>query len=397
MPRIKLTARSVARLAAPTASATQTVFWDSDLRGFGVLVSGRTTVKSFIAQRDLQGGRTRRVTIAHVNELPLAEAKDRARKLLMDMRAGKDPKQKSPSGTLQETADLYLQSARLSPRTREIYSRLVRIHLASLANRPLGSIVPTEIDALHNRIAGKAVANAAIKVFRLLYNWAAARDDSLPRNPCRLRKGEWHQTTPKRRPIPPEKLESLFAAIQELPPMLKDVILLLPFTGMRRREGAGLRWSEVDFARCIISLPAARIKTRKPLDIPMSDFVHDLLVARRQLGDGLFVFPSYGKSGHLEHVGAAVKVLRERTGIEFSVHDLRRTYATIGESCDISWFALKGLLNHSVSSSDVTGTYVRLTVERLRAPAQLVADRLKALCGVAPPSGNVAVLRASLP
>src|SRR6185312_7630816 len=176
-----------------------------------------------------------------------------------------------------------------------------------------------------NRIAGKAVANAAIKVFRLLYNWAAARDDSLPRNPCRLRKGEWHQTTPKRRPIPPEKLESLFAAIQELPPMLKDVILLLPFTGMRRREGAGLRWSEVDFARCIISLPAARIKTRKPLDIPMSDFVHDLLVARRQLGDGLFVFPSYGKSGHLEHVGAAVKVLRERTGIEFSVHDLRRT------------------------------------------------------------------------
>src|SRR6516162_6978162 len=37
-----------------------------------------------IAQRDLQGGRTRRVTIAHVNELPLAEAKERARKLLVD-------------------------------------------------------------------------------------------------------------------------------------------------------------------------------------------------------------------------------------------------------------------------------------------------------------------------
>ena len=129
MPRIKLTERSIARLAAPTASGKQVVFWDLDLRGFGVLVSGRTTVKSFIAQRDLQGGRTRRVTIAHVNELPLAEAKERARKLLVDMRAGKNPKQKSASGTLQETADLYLQSARLSPRTREIYGRLVRVHL----------------------------------------------------------------------------------------------------------------------------------------------------------------------------------------------------------------------------------------------------------------------------
>ena len=75
MPRIKLTQRSVARLPAPTLSGKQMVYWDADLRGFGVLVSGRTTVKSFIAERDLQGGRTRRVTIAHVNELPLAEAK----------------------------------------------------------------------------------------------------------------------------------------------------------------------------------------------------------------------------------------------------------------------------------------------------------------------------------
>ena len=48
MPRMKLTGRSIARLAAPAPSGKQTVFWDAGLRGFGVLVSGRTTVKSFI-------------------------------------------------------------------------------------------------------------------------------------------------------------------------------------------------------------------------------------------------------------------------------------------------------------------------------------------------------------
>jgi integrase len=392
MPRIKLTERSIARLAAPTASGKQVVFWDLDLRGFGVLVSGRTTVKSFIAQRDLQGGRTRRVTIAHVNELPLAEAKERARKLLVDMRAGKDPKQKSGSGTLQETADLYLQSARLSPRTREIYGRLVRVHLASPANRPLGTIVPAEIDALHNRIAGKAVANAAIKVLRLLYNWAAARDDSLPRNPCRLRGNEWHSTTPKRRPIATEKLADFYAAVQTLPPMLKDYVLLLLFTGMRRREGAALRWSEVDFERGLIHLPSARTKTRKPLDTPMCDVVRDLLVARRQLGDGTFVFPSYGASGHLEHVGAAVQMLREKTGIEFSTHDLRRTFITVAEALDISPYAIKALVNHALGTS-VTDGYISMSVERLRGPAQQVADRLKLLCGMAAASGNVTALR----
>ena len=256
--------------------------------------------------------------------------------------------------------------------------------------------MPAEIDALHNRIAGKAVANAAIKVFRLLYNWAAARDDSLPRNPCRLRGNEWHSTTPKRRPIATEKLADFYAAVQTLPPMLKDYVLLLLFTGMRQREGAALRWSEVDFERGLIHLPSARTKTRKPLDIPMCDVVRDLLVARRQLGDGTFVFPSYGASGHLEHVGAAVQMLREKTGIEFSTHDLRRTFITVGEALDISPYAIKALVNHALGTS-VTEGYISMSVERLRGPAQLVCDRIRDLCGIVGPSGNVAVLRASLP
>ena len=69
MPRMKLTERSIARLAAPAPSGQQTAYWDADLRGFGVLVSGRTSTKSFIVQRDLAGGKTRRVTIASVAEL----------------------------------------------------------------------------------------------------------------------------------------------------------------------------------------------------------------------------------------------------------------------------------------------------------------------------------------
>jgi integrase len=175
--------------------------------------------------------------------------------------------------------------------------------------------------------------------------------------------------------------------------MLRDYVLLLLFTGMRRREAAALRWSEIDFARQAITLPVARTKTRKALEIPMCDLVHDLLVARRQLGDGTFVFPSYGRSGHLEHVGAAVKVLRERIAFEFSVHDVRRTFITIAESLDISPYAIKALVNHALGTS-VTESYIQMSVQRLRAPAQQVADKLKALCGVQPASGNnVAALR----
>jgi hypothetical protein len=37
---------------------------------------------------------------------------------------------------------------------------------------------------------------------------------------------------------------------------------------------------------------------------------------------------------------------------------------------------------------DVTAGYVQMSVERLRAPAQRVADKLKELCGIAEVSGG---------
>jgi hypothetical protein len=44
--------------------------------------------------------------------------------------------------------------------------------------------------------------------------------------------------------------------------------------------------------------------------------------------------------------------------------------------------ALKGLMNHAVPTDDVSARYVQLTVDRLRAPAQRVADRIAELCRV---------------
>jgi hypothetical protein len=128
----------------------------------------------------------------------------------------------------------------------------------------------------------------------------------------------------------------------------------------------------------------------------MTDYVRDLLIARRQLGDGTYVFCSYGVTGHISGAGDWLKVLRDKTNLEFSLHDLRRTFITTAEALDISPYAIKGLVNHSLGNG-VTEGYIKMTLERLRGPAQLVTDRLKQLCGVQPPSGNVQPLRASLP
>ena len=104
----------------------------------------------------------------------------------------------------------------------------------------------------------------------------------------------------------------------------------------------GLRWTDIDFGERVVRLPAARTKAGRALDIPMTDFVHALLVARRQLGDAKYVFPSYGRNGHIEDARAWIDAVTAATGIEFSMHDLRRTFLTVAESADISVLGAQG-------------------------------------------------------
>jgi hypothetical protein len=89
---LKLTNAAIARLRAPDPSGRQVIFWDAELRGFGLLVSGVTTAKTFIAQRRLPDGRTRRVTVGAAAEFARVEdARRKAGTLLLGLREGKDP------------------------------------------------------------------------------------------------------------------------------------------------------------------------------------------------------------------------------------------------------------------------------------------------------------------
>jgi integrase len=404
MPRCKLTEKVIAKLRAPHPGGKPVIYWADDLKGFGVLCSGKTNSRAYVCQRDLPGGKTRRVTIAAVNELALAAARDTARGLLVDMRKGLDPKQRAAaSATPRQTLAAYLAKNKgLTPRSVAIYSHLVLHHLEPWCDRALAGITPGEVDDMHAKIAttvakagqhsGHTVANDAMRALRLLYNWAANRADDMPRNPVRLRKVEWHAQAPVRRPIAAERLADFYAAVQTLPPIGRDWLTLMLFTGLRRREAAGLRWEHVDFTQCTLTLPAAATKAGRKLALPMSTVVHDLLVARRALGDAQWVFPSYGRSGHVEDPRAFIDAVKAATGIGFSAHDLRRTFITVAESCDISAFALKALVNHSLGTG-VTEGYIAMTPARLRAPAQKVCDKLQALCGITPAAGgNVAKL-----
>lgn len=225
--------------------------------------------------------------------------------------------------------------------------------------------------------------------------FARDRDGTLPENPVRRLKKSWFNLQSHTRMVRSDELPAFFRAVDALPSRTaRDYLLLLLFTGLRRNEAAGLRWEDVDFATRVIRVPATMTKAGRKLDLPMSSFVRDLLVARRALGtEGKWVFAADSRSGHIAEPKFPLKLVAEATGITVSVHDLRRTFVTVAESADISGTALKALVNHALGK-DVTSGYIQITTERLREPAQRVCDQMVELCGIEPPSG-VAKLEAA--
>ena len=113
----------------------------------------------------------------------------------------------------------------------------------------------------------------------------------------------------------------------------------------------------------------------------MSDFVCELLTARAKPGKATHVFPADSVSGHIESARHFFNLVAADCGIKISPHDLRRTFITHAEACDLSFLSLKALVNHS-TKRDVTSGYVQQSTDRLSGPAQRVADRLKELCGI---------------
>ena len=410
MPQIRLTEKSIAKMKAPDPSGRQVLHWDTELRGFAVLCSGVSNARTYIAQRDLPDGRTRRVTVGAVNELALEKARVRAADMLDDLRRGNDPKKKKAvDATLRETLEAYLAARKaLRPATIKAYRTGVEGYLANWLDLPLREVTSEMVENRHRaiaaeigkgeRYAGTTTANCAMRAFRVLWNFEADRivdkpdKPALPPNPVRRLKKQWYPEPPRERIVKAEELPRFYAAVCALPnPIARDHILLMLFTGMRLIESASLRWDTIDLKERVIRMPAIRTKAKRKLDLPMSDFVRDLLVTRRALGDATFVFP--GPAGHITDASFPLNAVAETTGIKVSAHDLRRTFITFAESADISPLALKALVNHSLGK-DVTAGYVQMTTERLREPAQRVCDKLKELCGIAPPAGeNVAKLK----
>lgn len=356
----------------------------------------RRTRKVFTVRRKLDG-RVTRVTLGAYPDMTIDQARKLALETLSTLAGGDNPNalkraKRAKSVTLAEVLDQYIESRRnLRPATVTKYRQLVRDYLGDWADRPLKNITRDAVERRHRLISesGETAANSTMRVLRALFEFAHGAFEDEQGEPLFLHNPvkrlshvrAWNKETRRTTIIKPHDFATWFEAVASLPDWyggndpqtFRDYLLFVAFTGLRRREAAAIRWDWIDRRQGVLTIPAEVTKNGHAHALPLSGFLVEILNRRPE---GVFVFPSPNSaSGHISEPHKAVEAVRNRTGVAFTIHDLRRGFITTAESVGVAGYTLKRLLNHR-DKADVTDGYLIVDVERLRVPMQQVTDRL---------------------
>ncbi|MBV1929700.1 MAG: tyrosine-type recombinase/integrase [Gammaproteobacteria bacterium] len=376
MPKAKITKIFVEQV--PLTEKGQVLYCDTELRGFYVIVGMQA--KTYVAQKDIRG-RTIRCTIGRHGHFTAEQARKIAKEKLYQMANGVDPnveadKERTKSVTLGDALESYLENRlNLKPRTIEDYRYYIDKYAPDWKDALLTSITKEMVGKRHRAIAknnGIYPANKVMRVVRALFNFAHATYDICPVNPViyLTHVRGWAKETRRRTYIKPHDLKKWWQAVQALEnDTYRDFFLLMLFTGLRKGEAQKLRWDDIDFRDKTFIV--ADTKNGDPLTLPLGNFLLAMLEDRRKrYGNYEYVFPSTGATGYLHEPKKGQQKVIKQSGVQFTNHDLRRTFITIAESLEISAYALKRLINHR--ATDVTGGYIIVDVERLRSPVNKI-------------------------
>lgn len=389
---MKLTKSGIDKLQPPASNYT--LHWDDALPGFGLRITA-SGVRSFIVQKRING-KEHRATLGRYGVLTPEQARREAQKFLGQVAQGNNPvaekvKARAVSATLKEVVKAYRESRQLKPRTLSDLTQAFK-SLEDWETKPLSSITREMISKRHRELGEKspARANLSMRYLRAVFNYAIAHytdnegQPFITDNPVKRlsQTRSWFRVDRRETVIKPHQLKPWFAAVLALSnTVARDYFLTILLTGLRRSEALDLLWADVDLEGK--TLIVRDTKNHRDHTLPLSDYLLETLKARKAESDvlkakegaskdiGKFVFTS--ERGRLQNWRYAQDSVVTKSGVSFTIHDLRRTFATIANSLDIPAYTVKMLLNHKIGS-DVTAGYIVADVERLRAPMQKITD-----------------------
>ncbi len=395
--KINFSKKVIESIVAPELKTARKVYQDSKIAGLQLRVTAIGN-KTFSVYKKLKG-KPVRVTLGKYPNLSVQQARMLAQSVLAEMAMGRNPNTEKKCNQASQTTLLQAFELMISTRTYKLgtikdYRRSINTAFKDWQNTPLREITRDNVVTRYKKLSKTAPtrANNAMRVLRATFNFAKGAYEAqdgfslFPDNPVlklnHLR--AWNPNRRKQTIIQRHELKAWFQAVQKNDHKLntlkgsttRDYLILILLTGLRRTEAASLTWDCIDLqGKSIIIYDT---KNHDDFRFPLSHALHTILSRRstlcKQQGHQ-YVFPSPLKANtHLVEPKYTINKIKKASGVNFTLHDLRRTFMTIAESLDISTIALKRLVNHRVDYNDVTSGYVIHDVERLREPMQRITD-----------------------
>jgi integrase len=294
------------------------VFLDPTLPGFGIRCL-HTGGASWFVHYKLHG-RQKKVTIGDVRVLDRLDREERndegklvvvkgalraARDLLakvqldrLDPQAAKEEARRTAKITFKSVVEQFLASVHVGRGTHRTYKNILQgYYFEPLHNMPLDEITSEQINLQVQRIthrSGSQAAWKAVSPMKGLFKWATRHDLFAGTSPM-LKVDQPEKNPARTRVLEDDEIRTIWKACLDWEAeVLADderiakglrpthagkrssanfgrCVRLLFYTGCRAQEIGDLQWKEIKWKEGELHIPAARIKTRTPLFLPLTD------------------------------------------------------------------------------------------------------------------------------
>lgn len=362
MSRLKLTARNVDSIKPPATGRTD--YWDTDPKGFGLRVSesGRKTWMTMYRVDGVQ----RRLTLGTYPALSLAGARQKAKDAMQDVSKGVDPSAVKKAGrkaeTFKELAAAYLERyAKKRKRSWQKDEKAIERDLnPAFGNRKANSVTRQDVVRLLERIVERGApiqANRTHEILRRIFNWAIrAGEAEIEVNPAAgIEKPS--KENQREKVLTDGEIRAVWKAMEAQTHLMGAMFKMRLITGQRGGEISRMRWPDIDGNWWTI--PGEYSKNgrahRVPLSLPAMSILDEI---RPLTGKQEWVFLSPSLKGPITSIWKATADIRDRSGVGFRPHDLRRTASSLMTGrLGVPRFDVKKILNHV--DPDITAIYDR--------------------------------------
>lgn len=367
--KVKLTSGRIAKLKCEEGK-TRTYLWDSEDKGLGVIVTISGS-KSFIFQAKIYG-KSARITICDVNKKSIDYAREEVRRLKTLIDQGYDPRQVKADKKAAEqaaAATKKAQEARETVTVANAWNEYIeamqptwgKLHLhdhvramqsggekrtrskkltepgtlASLADVRLIDLTNERLTTWAKVEGTKRPARArnARTLLSTFLNWCIAHPIYgmiITTNPAQNKEIKKYLGKPaaKNDALQREQLTVWFNAIKQIQnPVIAAYLQTLLLTGARPNELITLKWEDVDFQWCNMTI---RDKVEGLRVIPLPPYISYLLAMLPRRNE--WVFSSLtSASGHLVEPRIAHDKACAVAGLDVTLHGLRRSFASLCE------------------------------------------------------------------